>query len=176
MCGITGAYALTEKGKEFHSKLDAAIETMSLRGPDGSGKYLEVSAVLGHARLAIIDTSASANQPFTDASGRYTIVFNGEIYNYREIQEELTGFNPRTTSDTEILLQGFIEWGEKVLDKLNGFFAFAIHDKETDELFLARDRMGIKPLLIYQDDNALIFGSEMKSLMAFGIPKVIQAA
>jgi asparagine synthase (glutamine-hydrolysing) len=173
MCGITGAYALTEKGKEFHSKLDAAIKTMSLRGPDGCGKYLEGSAALGHARLAIIDTSASANQPFTDASGRYTIVFNGEIYNYREIQEELADFNPRTTSDTEILLQGFIEWGEKVLDKLNGFFAFAIHDKETDELFLARDRMGIKPLLVYRDEHSIVFGSEMKSLMAFGIPKVI---
>jgi len=173
MCGITGTYALTSKGKEFHSKLDAAIETMSLRGPDGCGKYLEVSAALGHARLAIIDTSASANQPFTDATGRYTIVFNGEIYNYREIQAGLTDFNPRTTSDTEILLQGYIEWGEKILDKLNGFFAFAIHDKETDELFLARDRMGIKPLLIYQDDNAVVFGSEMKALMAFGIPREI---
>lgn len=173
MCGVAGTYALTEKGKEFHSKLDAAIETMSLRGPDGSGKYIEGSAALGHARLAIIDTSASANQPFKNNSGRYTIVFNGEIYNYREIRKELKDFNPRTTSDTEILLQGFIEWGEKVLDKLNGFFAFAIHDKETDELFLARDRMGIKPLLVYQDENAIVFGSEMKSLMAFGIPREI---
>ncbi len=173
MCGITGTYALTEKGKEFHSKLDAAIATMSLRGPDGSGKYITGSAALGHSRLAIIDTSASANQPFTDNSGRYTIVFNGEIYNYREIQVELTDFNPRTNSDTEILLQGYIEWGEKLLDKLNGFFAFAIHDKESDELFLARDRMGIKPLLVYKDENAIVFGSEMKSLMAFGIPREI---
>lgn len=173
MCGITGAYALTEKGKEFHSKLEAAIATMSLRGPDGSGKYVEGIAALGHARLAIIDTSVSANQPFTDNSGRYTIVFNGEIFSYREIREELKDFTPRTTSDTEILLQGYIEWGEKVLDKLNGFFAFAIHDKETDELFLARDRMGIKPLLVYQDENAIVFGSEMKALMAFGIPREI---
>lgn len=173
MCGITGAYALTEKGKEFHSKLDAAIATMSLRGPDGSGKYIEGSTALGHARLAIIDTSVSANQPFTDNSGRYTIVFNGEIFSYREIRDELKDFTPRTTSDTEILLQGYIEWGEKVLDKLNGFFAFAIHDKETDELFLTRDRMGIKPLLVYRDENAIVFGSEMKSLMAFGVPREI---
>jgi asparagine synthase (glutamine-hydrolysing) len=173
MCGITGAYALTEKGKEFHSKLDVAITTMAQRGPDGNGKYIEGSAALGHSRLAIIDTSVSANQPFTDNSGRYTIVFNGEIFSYREIREELKGFTPRTTSDTEILLQGYIEWGEKVLDRLNGFFAFAIHDKETDELFLARDRMGIKPLLFYQDENAIAFGSEMKSLMAFGIPREI---
>lgn len=173
MCGITGTYALTEKGKEYHSKLDAAIVTMSLRGPDGSGNYIEGSAALGHARLAIIDTSVEANQPFTDGSGRYTMVFNGEIFNYKEVEAQLTDYKPRTSSDTEILLQGFIEWGEKVLDKLNGFFAIAIYDKESDELFLARDRMGIKPLLIYRDSDAVVFGSEMKSLMAFGIPKVI---
>jgi len=173
MCGITGAYAINENGKSYHLKLDAAITTMALRGPDGNGKYVEGSAALGHARLAIIDTSASANQPFTDAGGRYSLVFNGEIFNYKEIEAQLTDFTPRTSSDTEILLQGYVEWGEKVLEKLNGFFAIAIHDKETDELFLARDRMGIKPLLVYKDENAVVFGSEMKSLMAFGIPKSI---
>jgi asparagine synthase (glutamine-hydrolysing) len=175
MCGITGSYAFTKKGKEFHSKLDEAIATMAQRGPDGNGKYVEGSAALGHSRLAIIDTSTSANQPFADNSGRYTIVFNGEIFNYKEVQAQLSNYTPRTSSDTEILLQGYIEWGEKVLDKLNGFFSFAIHDKETDGLFLARDRMGIKPLLVYQDKHALVFGSEMKSLMAFGIPRAIDA-
>ncbi|MCF8463620.1 MAG: asparagine synthase (glutamine-hydrolyzing) [Flavobacteriales bacterium] len=176
MCGITGAYGKTFEGLvKYHPRLDAAIATMALRGPDGSGKHIEGSAALGHARLAIIDTSASANQPFLDDSGRYSIVFNGEIFNYKEVEAQLTNFKPRTSSDTEILLQGFIEWGEDVLSKLNGFFAFAIHDKETDELFLARDRMGIKPLLVYQDDDAIVFGSEMKSLMAFGIPKLIDA-
>ncbi len=177
MCGITGFYSLNglAAASPYVETLDAAIATMALRGPDGSGKYMEGSAALGHSRLAIIDTSASANQPFTDASGRFTMVFNGEIFNYKEVEAQLTNFKPRTSSDTEILLQGFIEWGEKVLEKLNGFFALAIHDKETDELFLARDRMGIKPLLVYQDADALVFGSEMKSLMAFGIPKVIDA-
>jgi asparagine synthase (glutamine-hydrolysing) len=101
------------------------------------------------------------------------MIFNGEIFNYTEIEAQLTDFKPRTSSDTEILLQGFVQWGEKILEKLNGFFAIAIHDKETDELFLARDRMGIKPLLVYKDENAVVFGSEMKSLMAFGIPKSI---
>jgi len=175
MCGITGFYSLKglATASPYAEKLDAAIVTMAQRGPDGSGKYTEGSVALGHARLAIIDTSSSANQPFLDSSGRYAIVFNGEIFNYKEVEAQLTDFKPRTTSDTEILLKGFIEWGEKVLDKLNGFFAFAIHDKETDELFLARDRMGIKPLLVYRDENALVFGSEMKSLMAFGIPKAI---
>lgn len=175
MCGITGAYALTEQGKSYHLKLDDAIATMALRGPDGNGKYVEGSAALGHARLAIIDTSAEANQPFVDNSGRYSLVFNGEIFNYKEVAAQLTDYTPRTSSDTEILLQGYVEWGEKVMDKLNGFFAIAIHDKETDELFLARDRMGIKPMLIYRDKEAIVFGSEMKSLMAFGIPKVIDA-
>lgn len=175
MCGITGTYALTDKGKEFHSKLDAAIATMAQRGPDGNGKYQYGSVALGHSRLAIIDTSSSANQPFTDSSNRFTMVFNGEIFNYKEVEAQLTNYTPRTSSDTEILLQGYVEWGEKVLDKLNGFFALAIHDTETDELFLARDRMGIKPLLVYQDADALVFGSEMKSLMAYGIPKVIDA-
>jgi len=173
MCGITGAYAITEKGRFYHQNLDAAIATMAKRGPDGNGKYAEANAALGHSRLAILDTSSAANQPFTDATGRYTLVFNGEIYNYKEIEAELADFQPRTTSDTEILLQGYIQWGEKVLDKLNGFFAFAIHDKKTDTLFLARDRMGIKPLLVYQDENALVFGSEMKALMAFGIPRML---
>lgn len=175
MCGITGAYAFTETGKNYHKHLDKAIETMAFRGPDGNGIYVERSAALGHARLAILDTSSAANQPFSDASGRYTIVFNGEIYNYKDVEYQLADFKPRTTSDTEILLEGFVQFGVKILDKLNGFFAFAIHDKQTDELFLARDRMGIKPLLIYQDENALVFGSEMKSLMAFGIPRTIDS-
>ena len=173
MCGITGAYAINKNGKPYHLKLDDAVATMALRGPDGKGKYVEKSTALGHARLAIIDTSASANQPFTDAGGRYSMVFNGEVFNYKEIEAQLNGFKPLTSSDTEILLQGYVEWGEKVLEKLNGFFAIAIHDKETDELFLARDRMGIKPLLVYKDENAVVFGSEMKSLMAFGIPKSV---
>ena len=117
MCGITGAYAFNEKGREFHSQLDAAIATMAQRGPDGNGRYLEKSAALGHARLAILDTSSSANQPFSDTSGRYTIIFNGEIYNFKEIAEQLTNVELRTSSDTEVLLYGFIQWGEKVLDK-----------------------------------------------------------
>lgn len=175
MCGITGFYSF--KGLAIASPsykmLDAAIATMAQRGPDGNGSYTEASAALGHARLAIIDTSSAANQPFTDTSGRYTIVFNGEIYNYKEIGSQLTNFKPRTTSDTEILLQGYIEWGEHVLNKLNGFFAFAIHDKKTDELFLARDRMGIKPLLVYKDDDVLLFASEMKALLALGVPRKI---
>jgi asparagine synthase (glutamine-hydrolysing) len=173
MCGITGAYAFTEKGKDFFGKLDAAVETLKLRGPDASGTSVHGNVALGHTRLAILDTSSAAAQPFHDPSGRYTIVFNGEIFNFRELKDELPDVVFATTSDTEVLLHLYIRYGDAMLSRLNGFFAFAIHDRDTDSLFLARDRMGIKPLLVYQDGDVLIFGSEMKALMAFGIPKEI---
>ncbi len=173
MCGIAGAYAFTEKGKDFFRKLDAAVETLKLRGPDGSGTFLREHIALGHARLAILDTSSAADQPFHDPSGRYTIVFNGEIFNFRELKTDLPDVTLSTTSDTEVLLHLYIKYGDAMLNRLNGFFAFAIHDRDTDSLFLARDRMGIKPLLVYQDEDVLLFGSEMKTLMAFGIPKEI---
>jgi asparagine synthase (glutamine-hydrolysing) len=173
MCGITGAYAFTEKGKDFFGKLDAAVETLRLRGPDAQGTFVHGNVALGHTRLAILDTSAAAAQPFHDPTGRYTIVFNGEIFNFRELKDDLADVAFATTSDTEVLLHLYIRCGDAMLSRLNGFFAFAIYDRDTDSLFLARDRMGIKPLLIYQDGDVLLFGSEMKALMAFGIPKEI---
>jgi len=173
MCGIIGAYAFTEKGKDFFGRLDAAVETLKLRGPDAHGTFIHGNVALGHTRLAILDTSSAAAQPFHDPTGRYTIVFNGEVFNFRELKDELPDVVFATTSDTEVLLHLYIRYGEAMLNRLNGFFAFAIHDRDTDSLFLARDRMGIKPLLVYQDGDALIFGSEMKALMAFGIPKEI---
>lgn len=171
MCGITGAYAFTEKGKEYFGRLDAAVETLKQRGPDGSGTFVQEHVALGHARLAILDTSTAASQPFHDPTCRYTIVFNGEIFNFRELKEHLSDVAFTTTSDTEVLLHLYIRYGQEMLGCLNGFFAFAIHDRETESLFLARDRMGIKPLLVFQDADVLVFGSEMKTLMAFGIPK-----
>lgn len=173
MCGIAGAYAFTEKGKDFFRKLDAAVETLKLRGPDGNGTFVQGSVALGHARLAILDTTSAASQPFHDPSGRYTIVFNGEIFNFRELKADLPDAAFATSSDTEVLLHLYIMYGDAMLGHLNGFFAFAIHDRDTDSLFLARDRMGIKPLLVYEDDDVLLFGSEMKTLMAFGIKREI---
>jgi len=175
MCGIAGAYAFTEKGKDFFGKLDAAVETLKLRGPDGNGTFIDGNVALGHTRLAILDTSSSAAQPFHDPLGRYTIVFNGEIFNFRELKADLPDAAFTTSSDTEVLLYLYIRYGEAMLNRLNGFFAFAIHDRDTDSLFLARDRMGIKPLLVYQNEDVLLFGSEMKTLMAFGIPKEIDS-
>ncbi len=173
MCGITGAYAYTEYGHTYLNRLDFAVDTLKLRGPDANGTYKQGSVALGHTRLSIIDTTAGANQPFSDPTGRYTIAFNGEIFNYKELRSEFKDIRFITNSDTEVLLHLYIRYGDGMLKRLNGFFAFAIHDRESDSLFLARDRMGIKPLLVYQDKNVLIFGSEMKALVAFDIPRKI---
>ncbi len=175
MCGITGIYAFNEAGRFNSVKLSQANDSLKKRGPDFANMSLHHHVNLGHTRLSIIDPNPEANQPMQDESGRYTLVFNGEIYNYKEIRERLESRGARfhTQSDTEVLLQGYIMEEERILQRLNGFFAFALYDEETKELFLARDRMGIKPLLIYEDEDKLIFGSEMKALMNFGIPKEI---
>jgi asparagine synthase (glutamine-hydrolysing) len=171
MCGITGVIAFTEKGKESFSLLGDSLKTLALRGPDGEGKYIHNNVALGHRRLAIIDTSAVANQPFTDASGRYTIIFNGEFFNFKEHRDKVKDYPLRSTSDTEILLYLYIKYGAAFLEFINGFFALAIYDNLEEKTFIARDRMGIKPLLIYKDENKLLFASEMKAIMAFGIPR-----
>lgn len=171
MCGITGVIAFTEKGKESFSFLSNSLQTLAKRGPDGEGRYIHNNVALGHRRLAIIDTSAVANQPFTDASGRYTIIFNGEFFNFKEHRDKIKDYPLRSTSDTEILLYLYIKYGAACLEFINGFFALAIYDNVEEKTFIARDRMGIKPLLIYKDENKLLFASEMKALIAFGIPR-----
>lgn len=171
MCGITGVIAFTEKGKETFSLLDNSLKTLSQRGPDGEGKYIHNNVALGHRRLAIIDTSALANQPFTDASGRHTIIFNGEFFNFKEHRDKVKEYPLRSQSDTEVLLYLYIKYGAACLEFVNGFFAFVIYDNAEEKIFIARDRFGIKPLLIYKDENKLLFASEMKALLAFGIPR-----
>jgi asparagine synthase (glutamine-hydrolysing) len=175
MCGITGVLAFNEEGTKHLSKISAATYALLKRGPDGEGIYFDKNCALGHRRLSIIDTSNAAAQPFTDASNRYTIVFNGELFNYKSLRKELEqkGFQFRSQSDTEVLLNLFIEYKEKCLEQLDGEFAFAIYDKETEDLFLARDRFGIKPLYYYKDENRFVFASEMKAIIAFDIPKEI---
>lgn len=175
MCGIAGIVAFNEPGKVFLDKIDASVKTLAQRGPDASGVYRGHNVALGHTRLKIIDTSEAASQPFTDSSGRYTIIYNGEFYNYKEHRAALEkdGLKFRSSSDTEVLLCLFIREKEKCLEKINGFFALAIYDRVEQSLFLARDRMGIKPLLVYQDEDKFIFASEMKALLAFEIPKQI---
>lgn len=172
MCGITGFYQFN-KGKSLHAELDQAVKALAFRGPDASGTFVQGSVGLGHTRLSIMDTSAKANQPMTDPSGRFVLVFNGMIYNFQELKKSLPPLDFVSTSDTEVLLHLLIHRGADCLPDLNGFFAFAFYDKEKDTLMLARDRMGIKPLHIYQDERQLFFGSEMKAVMAYPFQRQI---
>ncbi|MDA0197027.1 MAG: asparagine synthase (glutamine-hydrolyzing) [Bacteroidetes bacterium] len=173
MCGITGVFAFNEVGRINQMYLVSATDAIESRGPDFKDYYQDYFVGLGHRRLSIIDTSAKGNQPMSDSSGRYTIVFNGEIYNYKELKRELEqkGHSFKSDADTEVLLSLYIKEKENCLAKLNGFFAFAIYDKQEETMFLTRDRIGIKPLLYTIDDDRFIFGSEMKSLLAYGIKK-----
>jgi asparagine synthase (glutamine-hydrolysing) len=171
MCGITGIYAFNKNGQTSFGRVNSAVQAMKLRGPDSQGIFQDGDVCLGHVRLSVIDVSDAAAQPYFDESQRYVIVFNGEIYNYKLLRKELQneGHTFRSLSDTEVLLKLYILYGEKCLEKLQGFFAFAVYDKLTGELFIARDRIGIKPLLVYKDEDRLIFASEMKAVLAYDI-------
>ena len=174
MCGIAGAYSFKNKiiSDEW---LKNAATSLNKRGPDNQNFISIGNCSLVHARLSIIDTSESANQPIYDATGRYAIIFNGEIFNYQEIKKELEqkGVQFKTQSDTEVLLYAYIQFGETFLHKLNGFFAFAIFDKLEDSLFIACDRFGIKPLYYYSDEDYFFFGSELKTITQFPVKKEI---
>lgn len=174
MCGITGIISdIPFPGNKENVK--HLLSTLSHRGPDSQRIWdsPDRDCTLGHARLAILDLSESGAQPMHSPCGRYTVVFNGEIYNFLELREELAGVGCEFvgTSDTEVLLQAFIRWGEKCLKKFNGMFAFAIWDRRERKLFLARDRFGIKPLHYAIHGGRLIFSSELKAYRALpGFP------
>jgi asparagine synthase (glutamine-hydrolysing) len=165
MCGIVGvwSFAAPDVGDAF---VQRSIHALGHRGPDGSGSFYDQTASLrlGHTRLAVIDTRQLAAQPMTDSTGRWTVVFNGEIYNYIEIKRALERLGRRfeTESDTEVLLQAFIEWGPACQERFNGMWAFAVWDAARSELFLSRDRFGVKPLYIGDSEGRFVFGSEVK--------------
>jgi len=175
MCGITGIFAFNLVGKFNKIHVTAATMALEKRGPDFQDIYIDEWVGLGHRRLSIIDTSSDGHQPMWDESKRFGIVFNGEIFNYRELKKELEskGISFRSQSDTEVLLKLYMLEGELCLNKLNGFFAFCIYDREEQSFFLARDRYGIKPLLYVHDEDKFIFASEMKSVLHYGIEKDI---
>jgi len=179
MCGITGYYAFNNNAVKYLTKIAQSTEKLILRGPDNGDFYKDDKVALGHRRLSIIDTSTGASQPMTDNSGQYVIVFNGEIFNFSELSEKYLQpvwqriEGPRTSSDTEVLLYLLIEYGTQCLPWLDGFFAFAFYNKQSGELILARDPYGKKPLLYTLTDDYLAFSSEMKSLLAWDIPKAI---
>ncbi|MEO9805384.1 MAG: asparagine synthase (glutamine-hydrolyzing) [Reichenbachiella sp.] len=175
MCGITGILAYNEVGRFNLTNLEKATLALGHRGPDNHGTYFDHYVGLGHRRLSIIDTSPNGNQPFEILDGRYVIAFNGEIFNYQILKKELVskGIQFKSDSDTEVLIHLFAQEGKKCLEKLNGFFAFAIYDSVDKSLFIARDRLGIKPLLYYIDEFKFLFGSEMSSILAYGIEQDI---
>lgn len=175
MCGIAGLFQPELNEAKGTAYVQDAVKALARRGPDGNGVFAASGIALGHTRLAVIDTSDAAAQPFRDSSGRYTIVFNGEIFNYRELRANLTtqGHTFHTGSDTEVLLTLYITKGEKMLRTLNGFFAFAVWDNEQQELFIARDRYGEKPLYFSRQPGTFYFASEIKGLLAMGVPKML---
>jgi asparagine synthase (glutamine-hydrolysing) len=163
MCGIVGAIGPEAQHAE------RAVSALRHRGPDGAHSWRNDAgtACLGHTRLAILDLSTNADQPMHSSDGRVSLVFNGEIYNFRELRAELSSLGRvfRGTGDTEVVLQGFLEWGEQVVDRLRGMFAFAIWDARSQSLFVARDRLGIKPLFWTLDRGTLRFASELKGVL-----------
>ncbi|MEQ8924272.1 MAG: asparagine synthase (glutamine-hydrolyzing) [Fulvivirga sp.] len=173
MCGITGIYAFNMIGRVSMINVANATAALEKRGPDFQDIYNDNTVALGHRRLSIIDPTPEGHQPMWDMGKRYGIVFNGEIYNYRELKKELLaqGMRFQSETDTEVLLNLYIKEGKACLNKLNGFFAFAIFDYQEKSLFIARDRMGIKPLYYLLDDDRLLFASEMKSIIEYGIDK-----
>lgn len=167
MCGIAGIVKFSDPtDSSDYAAVETAVKYLSKRGPDYQSVYQKDKFCFGHARLSIIETSALSNQPMEDVSGRYSIVYNGELYNFKSLRKELEslGATFKTESDTEVLLNAYIHFGTSCLQKFNGFFAFAIYDKETETLFAARDRMGIKPFYYHADSNEFSFASELKAL------------
>ncbi len=167
MCGITGIFNLN--GEPVSPVvLRRMTDAMAHRGPDGEGFYIDSFLGLGHRRLAVIDLSSGGHQPMMSKDGQYILSYNGEVYNFQELRLELEarGHRFRSRTDSEVVLYAYAEWGEKALERFNGMFAFAIWDRGKQELFLARDRYGVKPLYYTLQGHTFVFGSEVKAILA----------
>ena len=174
MCGICGIYKFDSAGSIDPATLRAMTDSLIHRGPDDSGLFIQEAIGLGHRRLSIIDLAGGA-QPMHSQDNRYVIVFNGEIYNYVELKAELSakGHTFTTSSDTEVILAAYRQWGTECQSRFNGMWAFAIWDRITQQLFLSRDRCGEKPLYLQVHKGTLVFGSEIKSIQRYGNPTEI---
>ena len=174
MCGVAGLLRIRNEqpGSVTRDVLSAMADAMAHRGPDGSGVWIAADQNVGmsHRRLSIIDLSADAGQPMHDARSELTVVYNGEIYNHAELRQQLTKLGHtewRTDhSDTEVLLNAYREWGVDCLSRLRGMFAFGLWDRRKKRLFLARDRIGVKPLYYTNDGPTFAFASEIKAILA----------
>lgn len=172
MCGIAGFF-----GNDTEQTLVTMTRSLAHRGPNDEGFYIHNAVGLGHRRLSIIDTSSAGKQPITDPSGRYTIIFNGELYNYKELRPALeSSYNFTSNSDTEVLLAAYKAEGSACVKKFIGMFAFVIYDKEQNTLFGARDHVGIKPLYYTIHNQTLYFASEIKALLTLPIQKIANNA
>jgi asparagine synthase (glutamine-hydrolysing) len=166
MCGIAGRFNFTPHHPVDRARLKAMTDAVSHRGPDAAGFYYDNGIGLGHRRLSIIDL-ATGDQPVGNEDGSIQVVFNGEIYNFADVRQALLarGHRFRTHSDTEVIVHGYEEWGERCVDHFRGMFAFAVYDARARRLLLARDRVGVKPLYYAEVPGGLVFGSEIKSLL-----------
>lgn len=178
MCGINGFISKTFPNDKIESVIKNMNGMIAHRGPDNEGLWKNEGICLGHRRLSIIDLSIESNQPFFSQDRRYVIIYNGELYNYRELKLDLqrSGHEKKehpyffkTASDTEVILAAFIRWGNKCLELFNGMFAFAIYDTQEKKLFMARDRIGVKPLYYYFGEEGFIFSSEIRAIIHSGI-------
>lgn len=166
MCGICGVYNFDGRPADQRS-VQQMMRPMKHRGPDDEGVFSEENVALGHVRLSILDLSAAGRQPMLSHDGRYVIVYNGEIYNYIELREQLkSSYRFSTGTDTEVLLAAFQEWGLDCLDKFNGMWAFVIYDRREKSLYAARDRFGIKPFYYYVDSKRFVFASEIPPILS----------
>jgi asparagine synthase (glutamine-hydrolysing) len=162
MCGIVGFFSADHPFSP--AELQSMTNALSHRGPDAEGTFCDRAVGLGHRRLSILDLSAAGTQPFHSRCGRYVMVFNGEVYNFREIAAQL-GIETQTGTDTEVILEAYVQKGIDAIALFNGMFSIAIYDKEKETLFLLRDRLGVKPLFYYKHDGKFAFASEMKALL-----------
>lgn len=169
MCGIAGIYSLNHQLENDTSSIKAMVNGLKHRGPDAQGVFNNTVVQLGHDRLSIIDLDTKANQPMHSFNERYVMVYNGEVYNFKELKNQVKVNNDalvyKTHSDTEVVLEAYAKWGVDFVNRLNGMFALAIYDKIDNHLFLFRDRLGIKPLYYYKDDFLFVFASEIKALL-----------
>ncbi|MEG0297287.1 MAG: asparagine synthase (glutamine-hydrolyzing) [Clostridium sp.] len=176
MCGIAGWVDFNQELRDKEKIVQEMADTLVRRGPDAGGIYMSKNACLAHRRLIVIDPE-NGKQPMSYAGdrGNYTLVYNGELYNTDEVRDELKkyGYKFNGHSDTEVLLMAFVQWGESCVDKLNGIYAFGIWDEKKERLFLARDRMGVKPLFYFNYEGGIIFGSEIKTLLKNPIVKPV---
>jgi asparagine synthase (glutamine-hydrolysing) len=170
MCGIVG-FKTSRDFTRLKDSLQEATSRLSHRGPDDSGLFLDETAGvgMGHRRLSVIDLSITARQPMASDDGTVHIAYNGEVYNFKEIRNALKGYGHhfRSHSDTEVILKSYLQWGIDCLQRFVGMFSLALWDGFKMHLFLARDRLGIKPLYYHFDGKSLMFGSELKAIMAF---------